>query len=71
MYSYDEIREAVMAFLRMGYGDFKGEDYIDSLAKASVYLKEDDKSLRLFTDLFQDCEVVSKLNACGNVEEEF
>lgn len=71
MYSYEEIREAIMAFLRMGYGDFKGEEYIVSLSKAAGYMKGEDKSLALFTKLFEDNDVVHKLNSCGHTEEEF
>lgn len=71
MYSYEEICEAVMAFLRMGYGDFKGEEYVISLSKAAAYLNEGDKSLELFTKLFKNNDVVHKLNACGHLEEEF
>ena len=55
----------------MGYGDFKGEEYIVSLSKAAGYLEEENKSLELFTRLFEDNDVVHKLNSCGHTSEEF
>ena len=70
-YTYNEVKEAVSAFLRMGYGDFTGEDYIDSLAAASMILKDGDSSFDLFSKFFNDNQLVHELNSLQHLEEGF
>ena len=61
MYTYEEVRRALLATIEMVKGDFSGEEYLDSLSKAAGHLQdpEVDRSFDLFTRVFEDQELVA------------
>ena len=65
MYTYEEVRRALLATIEMVKGDFSGEEYLDSLSKAAGYLQdpEVDRSFDLFTRVFEDQELVASFTS--------
>lgn len=65
MYTYEEVRRALLATIEMVKGDFSGEEYLDSLSKAAGNLQdpEVDRSFDLFTRVFEDQELVASFTS--------
>ena len=65
MYTYEEVRRALLATIEMVKGDFSGEEYLDSLSKAAGHLQdpEVDRSFDLFTRVFEDQELVESFTS--------